>query len=287
MNHFVCSKYNRILSGVYILFIRVSQKKRIVVGSLGKIAFRKGTYLYIGRSKTNLAARIARHYRKKKRLFWHIDYLLSQKEAEIKEVWIGSGLTECKLAQKISLLPSSYLVKKGFGSSDCKCPGHLFCTNRKSEVRTLLKEMNFEKYVMGEVIGVCLSKEKEKPKNNVERGYLKKGFGLVGDAHFGTEREVSLLAIEDVKRKELPFLFRPGNFAENITTQGIDILSLPLRTRLKVGKTILEVSQIGKGKGPHAYSYRGYSLLPKYGVFCKVVKSDWIKIGDRIEVIRK
>lgn len=275
------------MNDVYILFIRVSQKKRIVIGSLGRIAFRRGTYLYIGRAKINLFARIARHYGKKKRLFWHIDYLLSRKEVEIKEVWVGSGLVECELAKKISLLPSSRLAQGGFGSSDCRCPGHLFYTNKESKVRALLKELVFEKYVIGEVIGVCASKRKEEPKKNIGRGYLKKGYGLIGDAHFGTEKEVSFLAIEDVKRKELPFLFRPGNFAENITTRGIDILSLPLRTRLKVGKTILEVSQIGKGKGPHAYSYRGYSLLPKYGVFCKVRKSGQIEVGDNIWVIRE
>lgn len=138
---------------------------------------------------------------------------------------------------------------------------------------------------MGEVIGVCASKKKEKPKKNVRKGYLKKGFGLVGDAHFGTEREVSLLAIEDVKRKKLPFPFRPGNFAENITTQGMDLTSLPIGTKLRVGEAILKISEIGKGKGIHTYSYRGYSLLPKYGVFCKVIKSGWVNLGNRIEVI--
>jgi len=274
------------VSHTYLLFISVLQNTVVLVGSLGKITFRKGSYLYIGRAKINLSARIARHYRKKKKLFWHIDYLLSRKEVEIKEVWVGSGLTECKLARKISSLPSSRLIS-GFGSSDCKCPGHLLYTNKESKVKTLLRRLNFEKYVMGEVMGVCASKEKEKLKKNVRRGYLKKGFGLVGDAHFGTEREVSLLAMEDVKRKRLPFPFRPGNFAENITTRGIDLLSLPLKTRLRIGKAILEVSQIGKGKGPHAYSYRGHSLLPKYGVFCKVRKSGQIKVGDNIWVIRE
>ena len=155
----------RASSEVYILFIRVSQKMRIVIGNLGRIAFRRGTYLYIGRAKINLFARIARHYRKKKKLFWHIDYLLSQKGVEIKEAWASSGLKACKLAQKISLLPSSRLIRS-FGSSDCRCPSHLFYTNKESEVKTLLKELNFEKYVMGEVIGVCLSKEKEKPKTD-------------------------------------------------------------------------------------------------------------------------
>ncbi len=280
------SQNTRTSNKVYILFIRVSQKKRIVIGSLGRIAFRKGTYLYIGRAKINLFARIARHYGKKKRLFWHIDYLLSQKDAEIKEVWIGSGLAECELAKKISLLPSSRLAQGGFGSSDCRGPGHLFYTNKESEVKTLLKELSFERYVIGEVIGVCASKRKEEPKKNIGRGYLKKGYGLIGDAHFGTEKEVSLLAIEDVKKKKLPFLFRPGNFAENITTQGIDLLFLSIGKRLKIGEAILELSQIGKGKGFHTYSYRGYSLLPKYGVFCRVIKSGWVKMGDNIGVIK-
>jgi len=138
---------------------------------------------------------------------------------------------------------------------------------------------------MGKVIGVCASKRKEEPKRNIGKGYLKKGFGLVGDAHSGTEREVSLLAIESVRKKKLPFSFRPGNFAENITTQGMDLTSLPIGTKLRIGKAILEITEIGKGKGIHSYSYRGYSLLPKYGVFCKVIKSGWVKMEDRIEVI--
>ncbi len=272
---------------VYILFIWVSRDMKIVVGSLGRITFKRGTYLYIGRAKTNLATRIARHYRKEKRLFWHIDYFLSRKEAEIQEVWIGSILPECELARKITLLSSSRLAMRRFGSSDCKCSGHLLYTNRKSEVRTLLKRLNFKKYVMGKVIGVCLSRKKEKPKKNVERGYLKKGYGLVDDAHFGTEREVSLLAIESVQKKKLPFSFRPGNFAENITTQGMDLTSLPIGTKLKVGEAILEINEIGKGKGLHTYSYKGYSLLPNYGVFCKVIKNGWVNLGNRIEVIRE
>jgi len=275
------------VNGTYLLFISVLQNTVVSIGSLRRVTFRRGTYLYIGRSKTNLAARVARHYRKEKRLFWHIDYLLSRKGTEIKEAWAGSGLRECELARKISLLPSIQLVRKGFGSSDCRCPGHLFYTDRERGVKTLLRKLNFEKYVIGEVIGVCLSKKKEKPKKNVERGYLKKEFGLKDDAHFGTEKEVSLLAIESVQRKKLPFRFRPGNFAENITTQGINLTSLSIGTRLKVGKAILKVSQIGKGKGLHTYSYKGYSLLPKYGVFCKVIKSGWVNLGNRIEVIRK
>ncbi len=140
---------------------------------------------------------------------------------------------------------------------------------------------------MGEVIGVCASEEKEEPKKNVGNGYLKKGFGLVGDAHGGTGKEVSLLAIESVQKKKLPFSFRPGNFAENVTTRGLNLTSLPIGTRLKVGKAILEVTQIGKGKGPHTYSYRGYSLLPRYGVFCRVIKNGGVKIGNRIERTEK
>jgi MOSC domain-containing protein YiiM len=159
---------------------------------------------------------------------------------------------------------------------------------------------------MGKILGVNLSKKKKEPKRNIRRGYFKKGFGLVGDAHGGTAREVSLLAIEDAcpvrsktpgasasnkywrtsngVKKKLPFSFRPGNFAENITTQGMDLTSLPIGTKLKVGEAILEINEIGKGKGLHTYSYKGYSLLPKYGVFCKVIKSAWVKVGDNIRI---
>lgn len=142
----------------------------------------------------------------------------------------------------------------------------------------------------GKVIGVCLSQKRTDPKKNVGRGFLKKGVGLVGDSHSGTEKEVSLLAIERVQKlyDETGILAEPGSFAENITTEGIDVKNLSVGARLKVGQALLEVIQIGKDPfQAHTYNYQGYSLLPTDGIFCKVIESGEVKVGDLITIIKK
>ena len=141
----------------------------------------------------------------------------------------------------------------------------------------------------GKVVGVCMSQRRTDPKKNVGKGVLKKGVGLVGDSHAGTEKEVSLLAIESTQKlcQETGISAGPGSFAENITTEGINLTSLPIGTHLNVGEAKLMVIQIGKDPSqPHTYHYQGYSLLPKEGVFCKVVESGEIEIGDSIRMIK-
>jgi len=143
--------------------------------------------------------------------------------------------------------------------------------------------------MVGRVIGVCVSQRRTDPKKNVGEGFLQKGFGLVGDSHAGTEKEVSLLAIESIRKlcRETGLSAGPGSFAENITTEGIDLISLPIGSQLKVGKAKLMLIQIGKDPSQaHTYHYQGYSILPKEGVFCKVMESDKVKIGDFVEVVK-
>ena len=140
----------------------------------------------------------------------------------------------------------------------------------------------------GKVVGVCISRNRSEPKKNVGQGILKKGFGLVGDSHAGTEKEVSLLATESIHKlsQETGISAGPGCFAENITTEGIDLTSFPIGTRLQVGEAKLMVIQIGKDPSQlHTYNYQGYSILPKEGVFCKVIKGGEIKIGNAISLI--
>ena len=140
----------------------------------------------------------------------------------------------------------------------------------------------------GKVVGVCMSKRRTDPKENVGKGFLQKGIGLVGDSHAGTEKEVSLLAIESVQKlsQEAGILAEPGSFAENITTEGIDLTSTPIGSQLLVGEAKLIVTQIGKDPSQaHTYNYRGYSILPKEGLFCKVIESGEIKVGDMIRSI--
>jgi MOSC domain-containing protein YiiM len=141
---------------------------------------------------------------------------------------------------------------------------------------------------VSEVVGVCISQRKTDPKENVGNGFLQKGLGLVGDSHAGTEKEVSLLAIESLHKlhREAGISAEPGSFAENITTEGIDLTSLPVGSQLQVGKAKLTVVQIGKDPSqPHTYSYQGCSLLPAEGVFCKVIESGEVKAGDFIKLI--
>ena len=141
----------------------------------------------------------------------------------------------------------------------------------------------------GIVVGVCVSQRKTDPKKNEGKGFLQKGLGMVGDSHAGTEKEVSLLAIEDVHKlcHETGISAGPGCFAENITTEGIDLPSLPIGSRLQIGKAKLEVILIGKDSSQaHTYNYQGYSILPKEGVFCKVIESGEVKMGDPIKICK-
>jgi len=140
----------------------------------------------------------------------------------------------------------------------------------------------------GIVVGVCVSQRRTDPKKNVGKGFLQRGFGLVGDSHAGTEKEVSLLAIENVRKLnlEVGLSAGPGCFAENITVEGIDLTSLPIGALLQIGEVKLMVIQVGKDPSQaHTYNYQGYSILPKEGVFCKVMESGEIKVGDIIRLI--
>ena len=134
-----------------------------------------------------------------------------------------------------------------------------------------------------------MSKRRTDPKKNVGEGFLQKGFGLMGDSHAGTEKEVSLLAIENIQKlcQETGLSAGPGSFAENITTEGMDLISLPIGSQLQVGEAKLMVIQIGKdpSQAP-TYNYQGYSILPKEGVFCKVIESGEVKIGDVVKPIK-
>jgi MOSC domain-containing protein YiiM len=141
----------------------------------------------------------------------------------------------------------------------------------------------------GIVVGVCVSQRRTDPKKNVGKGFLIKGVGLVGDSHAGTEREVSLLAIESIQKlcQQAGLSAGSGSFAENITTKGIDIVSIPIGSTLQIGEAKLMVIQIGKDPSQaHPYNFHGYSILPKEGVFCNVIDSGEIKIGDSINIFR-
>ncbi|MDG6995962.1 MAG: GIY-YIG nuclease family protein [Nitrososphaerota archaeon] len=110
-------------SGLYQLVIRLRGKHVIDVGHLGRFAFPAGYYVYTGSARRSLEARIARHLRMKKRLRWHIDYLLGQARVVEVKRHHGGRLSECELNRQ---LPGRDAVAPGFGSSDCRCSTHLF-----------------------------------------------------------------------------------------------------------------------------------------------------------------
>lgn len=143
---------------------------------------------------------------------------------------------------------------------------------------------------MAKVLGINLSEVKGVVKTPIEKGFLKVDFGLEGDAHGGSwHRQVSLLGIESVDkiREKAIIELTPGIFAENITTEGIILYELPVGTRLSIGQAVLEVTQIGKEchKGCTVMKMTGDCVMPREGIFTKVVEEGWIKPGDEIRII--
>lgn len=141
-----------------------------------------------------------------------------------------------------------------------------------------------------EVIAVCTSKAKGERKSDVGQGELLKGFGLAGDAHGGDwHRQVSLLAIESIdKMRSAGLDVGPGDFAENLTTRGVDLYGLPIGTRLQIGETaLLEITQIGKECHDRCaiYHQAGDCVMPREGIFAIVVEGGPVSSGDKIKVL--
>jgi len=111
--------------GAYLLLVRIDRDKTVEVGSLGQVAFKKGYYVYVGSAMSGLVKRVARHIRRKKKIRWHIDYLTTAAGKVTAVPIISSENLECQLAIRLQGVTGGPAVK-GFGSSDCRCPGHLF-----------------------------------------------------------------------------------------------------------------------------------------------------------------
>ncbi len=144
---------------------------------------------------------------------------------------------------------------------------------------------------MASVIAVCSSDAKGISKKPVDSASFKVGIGMVGDAHAGGDkvREVSLLAVESIgKMNTGGRIFQPGDLAENITTSGIVLPSLPVGTRLQVGSEVkFEITQIGKKchSGCAILKEVGRCIMPKEGVFARVIRGGIIRPGDEIQEI--
>lgn len=142
---------------------------------------------------------------------------------------------------------------------------------------------------MGEIVAICISKKRGTQKHPVESAVIKEGWGIEGDAHGGNwHRQISLLSYEKIE------VFRrkgakvdPGAFGENLIVRGIDFSSLPVGTCFRIGEVLLELTQIGKECHSHCQIYEkmGECIMPREGVFARVIAGGQIHVGEEVEVI--
>ncbi len=142
----------------------------------------------------------------------------------------------------------------------------------------------------GTIKAISVSQKRGTQKTNIPQAEFRVGFGIVGDAHAASwHRQVSLLAVESINKMiEMGAKVSPGDFAENITTEGIELPMLPVESKFKVGKDVeLEITQIGKECHSRCEIFEqvGDCVMPREGIFAKVTKGGLIKVGDIIEVL--
>ena len=141
----------------------------------------------------------------------------------------------------------------------------------------------------GRIVAVSVSLKKGVKKTNILKGNLIENYGLENDAHAGDwHRQVSLLAIESISKiREKGLDVHPGDFAENITTEGIELWKLPVGTRLKLGEdALVEITQIGKECHDRCAIFKqvGDCVMPREGIFVKVLKGGTIGLSDGIQI---
>lgn len=145
----------------------------------------------------------------------------------------------------------------------------------------------------GEIVAVCVSAEKHAQKEEVEEVRLVEDLGIEGDAHAGSgHRQVSLLAEESIDKMRDMGLenLRPGAFGENLVTRGLELTRLNIGDRLRVGsEVLLEVTQIGKECVDRCAIYyaAGDCIMPREGIFARVIRGGKVKTGDHITVMGK
>ena len=143
---------------------------------------------------------------------------------------------------------------------------------------------------MASVVAINISEKKGTPKKEISKGLFIVDHGIKGDAHAGNwHRQVSLLAQESIDKMISLGVenLTVGSFAENITTSGIELHTLPVGTVLKIGETVQEVTQIGKTCHSKCAIFHkvGNCIMPTEGIFTKVIKGGLIRPGDFIEII--
>jgi MOSC domain-containing protein YiiM len=142
---------------------------------------------------------------------------------------------------------------------------------------------------MGKVIAVCISEKRGTAKINIKKAKLQEDYGIENDAHAGDwHRQVSLLSfdkVEDFRSKGAEVA--DGAFGENLLVEGIDFKTLSIGTRLACNEVILEMTQVGKECHSHCEIYKqvGDCIMPREGVFAKVIRGGTIEIGDELYVV--
>ena len=143
---------------------------------------------------------------------------------------------------------------------------------------------------MGKLIAICTSEKKGTQKQQVESAVLREDYGIEGDAHAGNwHRQVSLLGLEKIasfreRGAEVEF----GAFGENLVIEGFDFRNLPVGTRFRIGNVLLEMTQIGKECHTHCAIYHmvGDCIMPREGVFAKVLEGGEIRVGEEVTEIQ-
>jgi len=161
--------------------------------------------------------------------------------------------------------------------------------NLTAEVSTLENKLTVQN--RGKIVAISISKKKGIPKSNVETAKLIADYGIEGDVHAGKwHRQVSFLAIESIEKMRAKGLktLRPGAFAENITTEFLNLPEISIGTRIKLGnQAILEITQIGKECHDKCAIFVkvGDCVMPREGIFAKVIHSGEIKVNDEIQIL--
>jgi MOSC domain-containing protein YiiM len=145
--------------------------------------------------------------------------------------------------------------------------------------------------VSGEVLAVNISEKRGEKKHDIGEAYLTVGCGIEADAHHGTwHRQVSLLSLSSFeKMRKMGADVVYGDFAENIAVGGMDVATLPIGTRLRLGEALVEVTQIGKechNKGCAIKQQVGTCVMPLEGIFARVLESGWVRSGDQVEIVQ-
>ena len=142
---------------------------------------------------------------------------------------------------------------------------------------------------MGKVLAVCISEKRGTQKKNVGRVRLIENYGLAGDAHAGSwHRQVSLLSYDRIREfNEKGAGVDHGAFGENLVVEGFDFKRLPVGTKLRCGDVVLELTQIGKECHSHCEIYKkmGECIMPREGVFARVLHGGTIGEGDEMEIV--